>query len=226
MKHITRVLLVLGTATVVALPALPAFSASAKAGAKCRKVGEVVGGLTCVAKGKSRVYAKVAAPPTTKAPVASSGGAATPAPAGLATVPGFDGKTITVGYLGSVSASPLFPSSAFFADGGKALTAGFNAYIGRVNDAGGVAGKYPINTLFKETFYDAGEATKAYTEVKDKVVMIGQIYGTPLTQALTKTMATDGMTGSPISLDAAWVKDPAMLPVGATYQAQAINIVD
>ena len=122
MKHITRALLVLGTASAVSLPSLPAFSATAKAGAKCRKVGEVVGGLTCVAKGKSRVYAKVA-PVTTKAPAASSGGAATPAPAGLANVPGFDGKTITVGYLGSVSASPQFPSSAFFADGGKALTA-------------------------------------------------------------------------------------------------------
>jgi hypothetical protein len=224
MKHITRALLVLGTATAVALPALPAFSASAKAGAKCRKVGEVVGDLTCVAKGKSRVYAKVA-PVTTKAPAASSG-AATPAPAGLANVPGFDGKTITLGYLGNVSASPQFPTSAFFADGGKALTAGYNAYIGRVNDAGGIAGKYPVNILFKETYYDAGEATKAYTEIKDKVVMVGQIYGTPLTQALTKTMATDGLVGSPISLDAAWVKDPAMLPVGATYQAQAINLVD
>ncbi len=223
MKHITRALLVLGTASAVALPAVPAFSATAKAGAKCRKVGEVVGDLTCVAKGKSRVYAKVAAPATTKAPAA---GAATTPAAGLANVPGFDGKTITLGYLGNVSASPQFPTSAFFADGGKSLTAGFNAYISRVNDAGGVAGKYPINILFKETYYDAGEATKAYTEIKDKVVMIGQIYGTPLAQALTKTMATDGMIGSPISLDAAWVKDPAMLPVGATYQAQAINLVD
>lgn len=226
MKHITRALLVLGTASAVSLPSLPAFSATAKAGAKCRKVGQVVGGLTCVAKGKSRVYAKVVAPVTTKTPAASSGGAATPAPAGLANVSGFDGKTITVGYLGNVSASPQFPSSAFFADGGKSLSAGYNAYISRVNDAGGVAGKYPINVLFKETYYDAGEATKAYTEVKDKVVMIGQIYGTPLAQALTKTMATDGMIGTAISLDAAWVKDPAFLPVGATYQAQAINAVD
>ncbi len=226
MKHITRALLVLGTASAVALPALPAFSATAKAGAKCRKVGEVVNGLTCVAKGKSRVYAKVAAPATTKAPAASSGGAATPAPAGLATVPGFDGKTITIGYLGNVSSSPQFPSSALFADGGKVLSAGYNAYISRINDAGGVAGKYPINVLFKETYYDAGEATKAYTEVKDKVVMIGQIYGTPLAQALSKTMATDGMTGTAISLDAAFVKDPAFLPVGATYQAQAINVID
>ncbi len=223
MKHITRALLVLGTASVVALPSLPAFSATAKAGAKCRKVGEVTGGLTCVAKGKSRVYAKVAAPVTTKAPAP---GAAAPVPTGLAIVPGFDGRTITLGYLGNVSSSPQFPTSAFFADGGKSFTAAYNAYISRVNDAGGVAGKYKIENLFKETYYDAGEATKAYTEVKDKVVMISQIYGTPLSQALTKTMATDGMTGAPVSLDAAFVKDPAMLPVGATYQAQAINLVD
>ena len=226
MKHITRALLVLGTASAVALPSLPALSASAKPGSKCRKVGEVVGGLTCVTKGKSRVYAKVAAPVTTKGAVIASGNAATPTPAGPANVPGFDGRTITLGYLGNVSSSPQFPNSALFADGGKSFTAAYNAVISRVNDAGGIAGKYKIDNLFRETYYDAGEATKAYTEVKDKVVMISQIYGTPLTQALSKTMATDGMTGAPVSLDAAWVKDPAMLPVGATYQAQAINLID
>jgi hypothetical protein len=224
MKHITRAILVLGTASAVALPTLQANAAAAKAGGKCRKVGEVVGTLTCTQKGKSRVYTATAAPATTAAP--APGASVAPAPAGVASVPGFDGKTITVGYLGNVAASPQFPSSASFSVGGRALTAGFNAYVSRVNDAGGVAGKYKINVLFKETYYDAGEATKAYTEIKDKVVTIGQIYGTPLAQALTKTMATDGLIGSPISLDAAWVKDPAMLPVGATYQAQAINLID
>jgi Periplasmic binding protein len=224
MKHKTRALLVLGAAALVAVPALPSQAQAAKAGAKCRKVGQVVGNLTCVQKGKSRVYA--ATPAVTTAPPAASG-SATPAPAaGLANVPGFDGKTITVGYIGNVSASPQFPSSAFFADGGKALTAGYNAYISRINDAGGIAGKYKVNVLFKETYYDVGEATKAYTEIKDKVVTIGQIYGTPLTQALDKPLEQDNMIAAPISLDAAWIRDPNMLPVGGTYQAQAINLID
>ena len=227
MKHITRALVVLGTAAVVALPSLPSFAATAKAGAKCRKVGEVVGALTCTQKGKSRIYVKAAAAPATTAPVAGATAATTAAPAaGLATVPGFDGKTITIGYLGNVAASPQFPSSAFFADGGKSLTAGYNAYIARINDAGGIAGKYKINVVFKETYYDVGEATKAYTDVKDKVVMIGQIYGTPLMQALSKPLLQDNLIATPISLDAAWLRDPSALPVGGTYQAQAINLID
>jgi Periplasmic binding protein len=228
MKSISKAVVVIGVAAALAAPALSAQAAAKpKANGKCRKVGEVVGTLTCTQKGKNRVYVAAAAVPVTAAPttVAGSPTTAAPAAAGLANAPGFDGKTITIGYLGNVAASPQFPSSAFFADGGKALTAGFNAYISRVNDAGGVAGKYKINTLFKETYYDAGEATKAYTEIKEKVALFGQIYG-PLMQALDKPLGQDNILGAPISLDAAWVRDANALPVGSTYQAQAINLID
>ena len=223
MKRPISTVLALSAVAGLALVAVPAANAAVKAGQKCTKLGEVKNGLTCTAKGKSRVYV-APAPTTTKG--ASTGGAATPAPAGLAIVPGFDGKTINIAHLGNVSVNAQFPASASFATGGKSLTAGFNAAISRLNDNGGIAKKYKLNSIFKEMYYTPSEAVKAYAEVKNNVVMIGQIYGTPATQTLTKSLGEDGLIGSPISLDAAWVNDPNLLPVGSTYQAQAINLLD
>ncbi len=226
----TRPIRIVGASAAFAMAALalPALSASAqtvKAGQRCTKLGEVRNGLTCVREGARRVY-RAAAAPTTAAP-AAGGGAAKPAtPAGLATARGFDGKTFKVGYIGNVSTNASFPSSALFADGGKALTAGYNAAISRLNDAGGIAGKYKIDVQFKETYYDAGEAAKAFAELKDNVALIGQIYGTPLTQALRDPLKQANLIGSPISLDFEWVVGDQFLPVGATYQSQIINIID
>jgi ABC-type branched-subunit amino acid transport system substrate-binding protein len=224
-----RPIRVVGATAVVAVAtlALPNLSATAavKAGQRCTKLGEVKDGLTCVREGSRRVYRKpAAAAPTT---AASSGGATpAPAPAGLATVPGFDGKTIKIGYLGNVSTNAQFPSSALFADGGKALTAGYNSAISRVNDAGGIAGKYKVEVVFGETYYDAGEVIKRFAEQKDNVVLIGQIYGTPLTQALREPLKQANLIGAPVSLDFEWAVGDNFLPVGATYQSQIINVID
>lgn len=225
MKRTLTTVAALGAAATLAFPAIPA-TAAVKPGQACKKLNEVKDGLTCVAKGKKRVYEAPVA--TTAAPVAAaSGGAATPAaPAGLANVPGFDGKTITIGYLGNVSVNTQFPASVNFADGGKALTAGFNSYISRINAAGGIGGKYKVKVNFQETYYTPAEAVKKYAEIKNNVVMFGQLYGTPLAQTLDKALAEDNMVASAISLDAAWVRNPSFLPVGATYQAQAINALD
>jgi hypothetical protein len=225
-----RSILIGVAAAAIAIPALPAIqaSAAAKPGQACTKLGAVKDGLTCVKKGTKRVYG---AAPTTLAPTTTAAAGAAPAPApaapaGLQNVPGFDGKTITVGYLGNVSVNSQFPASANFATGGKALTAGFNAYLDRINGAGGIAGKYKVKALFKETYYTPSEAVKAYAEIKNQVVMIGQIYGTPQTQTLAKSLADDGLLGSPISLDNNWVNNANLLPIGSTYQKQSINAVD
>jgi Periplasmic binding protein len=224
MKKSTAMGISLVAAALVALPALPA-SAAVKPGQACAKLDSVKDGLKCVKKGTKRVYEAAAAPTTIAKAAAPAAGAAAPA-AGLQNVPGFDGKTITIGYLGNVSVNSQFPNSVNFAAGGKALTAGFNAYIDRINAAGGIAGKYPVKVLFKETYYTPSEVAKGYAEVKNQVVMIGQIYGTPGTQTLEKSLADDGLVASPISLDAAWVNNANILPIGSTYQKQAMNVID
>jgi ABC-type branched-subunit amino acid transport system substrate-binding protein len=206
--------LVAGTAQIA--------GAAAKAGGSCKKAGATEGAFTCVAKGRKKVWAATpaAAPATT---VAASGAAATPAPApapaGLKEVPGFDGKTISIAYLGNVAGGP-------FASGGKALTAGFNSVVTDLNAKGGIAGKYKLNNIFAETGYNPETTAQKYAELKDKVVMVGQIYGTPNVQALLPKLAQDNMVGSPISLDAEWAQNANLLPIGGAYQYQAVNVVD
>ena len=126
--------LVAGTAQIA--------SAAAKAGGTCKKVGAAEGKFTCVAKGRKKVWAATPAAAVTATTVAAAGAAATPAPvAGLKEGPGFDGKTISIAYLGNVAGGP-------FASGGKALTAGFNSVVADLNAKGGVAGKYKLNNIF------------------------------------------------------------------------------
>ncbi len=222
-RNVRLGLIALSASAIIGLPTVTA-SAAVKAGQKCTKLGEKKDGLVCTKVGSKRTYQKPAAAATTLAPKA--GDTVPPAPTGLAKARGFDGTTFNVGYLGQVSTSPQFASSPFFVDGGKALTAAYNAYISRVNDKGGIAGKYKIKVNFKETYYDAGEAAKAFAEVKDNSVLIGQIYGTPSTKGLREKLAAEKMVASPVSLDYEWLSNPWLLPVGATYQAQAINLLD
>ncbi len=218
-QHVHRGIVALGVG-VFALSAssmLPsAAAAKAKANGSCKAVGAKEGNLICVAKGRKKVWQ--AAPAATVAPTAVAG--ASPAPAsGPKPVPGFDGKTISLAHLGNVASGP-------FAVGGKALTAGFLAYMNDLNEKGGIAGKYKVNTIFAETEYSPDVASQKYAELKDKTVMVSQIYGTPLVVALAAKLKQDNVVGSPISLDAAWARDESYLPIGGAYQFQAINVLD
>ncbi len=217
MKHKLGHVIVLGLIVGVAVPSGVAFAATVKSGGTCKTVGQSSGALTCTLKGRKKVWA---ATPVTAAPTTVAAGASTPAaPAGIPIVPGFDGKTISLGYLSNVAGGP-------FAVPGKALTAGFNAIISTVNDQGGIAGKYKINNIFAETEYNAEKSVAKYTELRDKVVMISQIFGTPNVQAVLPKLRQDGLVGSPISWDAEWSKDPNLLPNGGVYQFRAMNVVD
>ena len=216
MKHRVGRIVVLGTIAGLVLPVSAAVAQ--KAGGSCKKVGATSGTLTCVAKGRKKVW-EAAAPTTVAASTGSSDATTVAKPTGLQPGPGFDGTTISLGYLGNVAGGP-------FAVPGKALTAGFNAIISTVNDKGGIGGKYKINNIFAETEYNAEKSVAKYTELRDKVVMISQIYGTPNVQAVLPKLRQDGLVGSPISWDAEWSKDPNLLPNGGVYQVRAINIID
>jgi ABC-type branched-subunit amino acid transport system substrate-binding protein len=128
---------------------------------------------------------------------------------------GFDGKTIKLGVL-----TPLSGPVAVI---GLPLTAGNQVWFDKLNAAGGVAGKYKVELVKEDTAY-SNEQTKAkYTKIKNDVVMFSQILGTPPTKTVLVDLKTDGIAASPASLDAAWVREPNLLPIGSTYQIQFIN---
>ena len=137
----------------------------------------------------------------------------------VTTGPGFDGKTIKLGVITPLSGSVADPI-------GKPLTAGGDAFWAKVNAAGGVAGKYPVELVKEDNVYDPAQTRAKYTKIKNEVAMFSQILGTPPTKAVLGELKTDKIVASPASLDAAWVREPNLLPLGTTYQLQFINAAD
>lgn len=132
------------------------------------------------------------------------------------TGPGFDGTTIKLGVLTPLSGPVADPI-------GLPLTAGGDVYWQSVNEAGGIAGKYKVELVKEDTQYDPAKTREQYTKIKNDVAMFSQVLGTPPTQAVLQDAKTDKIAISPASLDAAWVREPNLLPVGTTYQLQFVN---
>jgi len=131
---------------------------------------------------------------------------------------GFDGTTITLGSLATLTDRVAII--------GVPLQNGMMSYFNRVNDEGGIAGKYKIEVLTEDTKYDAPTAAQAYAGLKDRVVMFAQILGTPVVNAVLPQLKADNIVAQPATLDAFWVREQNLLPIGAPYQIQVINGMD
>ncbi|MGI9098731.1 MAG: ABC transporter substrate-binding protein [Solirubrobacteraceae bacterium] len=136
----------------------------------------------------------------------------------LATGPGFDGKTITLGIL-----SPLSGPVAVI---GEPLTAGNQVFFKALNAKGGIDGKYKVKLDTEDTIYESDTTVQKYNKIKNDVVLFTQMLGTAPTLATLPSLKRDKITAAPASLDAFWVREPNLLPVGGPYQTQAINAID
>ena len=134
-------------------------------------------------------------------------------------VPGFDGTTIKLGVI--------TPTSGTVALIGNPLTAGNQAYFDYVNEElGGIAGKYKVELDIRDSGYDPTKAGQEYSAIKGQVVMMAQLLGTPIVNAILEQLTDDGIVASPASLDSFWVREPNLLPLGGPYQIQAINALN
>ena len=134
-------------------------------------------------------------------------------------VPGFDGTTIRLGVI--------TPTSGAVAIIGNPLTAGNKAYFDYVNEElGGIGGKYKIELDIRDSGYDPTKALQEYAAVKSDVVMLAQLLGTPIVNAVLEQLVDDGLVAAPASLDSFWVREANLLPVGGPYQIQAINALN
>ncbi|HET8756486.1 MAG TPA: ABC transporter substrate-binding protein [Solirubrobacteraceae bacterium] len=138
--------------------------------------------------------------------------------ASLKNVPGFDGTTIKLGVL-----TPLSGPVAVI---GLPLTAGNQVYFESVNADGGIAGKYKVELVQEDTQYSPPKTVQQYNKIKGDVVAFTQVLGTAPTLAVLPQLRSDGMIAAPASLDALWVREENLLPVGGPYQIQAINALD
>jgi len=132
---------------------------------------------------------------------------------------GFDGKTITLGVI-----TPLSGRVSLI---GLPLTAGNQLWWDYVNDElGGVGGKYKVELQQEDSQYQAPVAIQAYDKLKGEVVDFQQILGTQITKALLPKMQVDKSAAVPATLDASWVKNPNLFPLGGPYQIEGINALD
>ncbi|MET0238146.1 MAG: ABC transporter substrate-binding protein [Kibdelosporangium sp.] len=131
---------------------------------------------------------------------------------------GFDGTTIKLGVL-----SPLSGPVAVI---GLPLTAGNKIWFDALNQRGGVAGKYKVELVQEDTQYKPDVTVQQYNKVKGNVVAFTQVLGTAPTLAVLPQLKTDKMLAAPASLDALWVREPNLLPIGGPYQVQVINALD
>lgn len=144
-----------------------------------------------------------------------SGGGTAGAPSNTA---GFDGETIKLGVL-----TPLTGTVAVI---GQPLTAGNEVFFEALNAKGGVGGKYKVELVQEDTQYQADVAVQQYNKIKGDVVAFTQILGTAPTLAVLPQLRTDKIMAAPASLDALWVREENLLPIGGPYQIQAINAMD
>ncbi|WP_245900651.1 ABC transporter substrate-binding protein [Prauserella shujinwangii] len=135
-----------------------------------------------------------------------------------ATTAGFDGTTIKLGVL-----SPLSGPVAVI---GQPLTSGNKVWFDHINSQGGIAGKYRVELVQEDTQYKPDVTVQQYNKVKGDVVAFTQILGTAPTLAVLPLLQSDEMIAAPASLDAFWVREPNLLPIGAPYQIQSINAMD
>jgi ABC-type branched-subunit amino acid transport system substrate-binding protein len=137
----------------------------------------------------------------------------------LSAVPGFDldAKTITVGNIIALS-GPISATA-------KEQLAGQQAWYDMVNADGGVAGKYKINMITADNQYDAQVAVQAYQGIKDQVVMLSGILGTPSVKALVPILDRDEAVAVPSNQAAELREEPSLLPTFPSYQTNVLNAV-
>jgi len=137
----------------------------------------------------------------------------------IATAPGFDGKTIRLGVI--------TPRSGPVAVIGNPLTNGNRVWFEHINeDEGGIAGKYKVELVERDSRYDPATAVQQYNRIKDDVTMFVQVLGTPIINAVLPQLKRDNIVAGPATLDSEWVREQQLAPVGGPYQVQVINAVD
>jgi ABC-type branched-subunit amino acid transport system substrate-binding protein len=134
--------------------------------------------------------------------------------AGLVGGPGVTEKTITLGVLTDRTGA--------FAGAGKALEQGRLLFWKDRNAKGGVCGRQ-VEFLVKDHGYNAQQAVTAYAQVKDEVLALDELLGSPMIAALSPSLASDKMISLAASFSSSLLANPYIVISGSTYDIEMIN---
>lgn len=127
---------------------------------------------------------------------------------------GVDDKEIHLGILTDLSG----PYKA----NGLAASNGTQIWADKVNADGGICGR-KIALDVKDHGYKADNAVSLYSTMKDSVLGIANIVGTPIVAALKSQVDTDGMLATVVITGSNALDTQSLFTVTATYDIEAIN---
>lgn len=144
---------------------------------------------------------------------AKSGGSSTGS-GGVQTGPGVTSSTISLGILTDLS--------GVFSVLGKTVTQGAQLYFNDLNSSGGICGRQ-VKLVIKDDGYDVQKAVSAYAGMKDSVLGMEQLLGSPINAALKSNIESDKMFTIPVSWASTILDNPYNMIVGTTYDIEMIN---
>jgi hypothetical protein len=127
-------------------------------------------------------------------------------------------------YLGTISDLTVGPFKALAVP----ITDAQKAFWKRVNDAGGIGGKYEVDvsTYVRDNKYDPATHNQVYQEIKGKVLALAQTLGSPTTAAIISDLKANSIVAVPASWTSAWAFEDVILESGANYCIESMNAVD
>jgi len=130
---------------------------------------------------------------------------------------GFESSTgvIRIGIVADLSG----PGAAI----ARSQVAGAEAYWSTVNAGGGIDGRFPVELVVRDTAGSAANAVVAYRELRDSVVMMGQVVGTNTTDAIRELLRADGVLGVPTTRQRVWTSIENLIPLGSSYAVESIS---
>lgn len=153
---------------------------------------------------------------STKSSGSSSGGSSGSSQ-GVKTGSGVTADTISLGELTDLSGP--------FASAGKSATQAQQLYYDQVSAGGGVCGR-KIATVVKDHAYNVQNAVTQYQQIKDQVVAIPQLLGSPQTAALLSNITADKMVVIPSANVSSLLVNREVMIAGTTYDYEMINLID
>jgi ABC-type branched-subunit amino acid transport system substrate-binding protein len=131
---------------------------------------------------------------------------------------GIEGNVIHLGALTDIT--------GVFAASGKDVTLGQRIFWELENAKGGVCDKYTVELEVEDHGYNVQKATTKYAGLKDDVLSMQQVLGSPVATALAPNIQSDKIVSVPLSWARNIAENPYYAIVGPTYDVEIINGLD
>ncbi len=137
---------------------------------------------------------------------------------GMATGPGVDDSTISLGILTDITGP--------FAAIDKQQNLGVQLYWDAKNAAGGVCEGRKVKLVTRDHSYDPQKAVSLYSDMSEQVLALQITVGSPTTLAVLPKLKQDGMLAVSMGWSPTLLDSESIIIPGTTYDVEMVNAVD